>query len=359
MGLMGACLFLPWISATPPSRMSATVVSAIFWIALPVFFFWMYLANSANEVWLGSMATVFLIYYHVTDWRLATAGSISGLAVGWLLFQAFGPDVRPATLETVAAHVIVLGFSWYMGLVLGISTSNLRREQLGYTLATMGIMAHELRTPIATMALIGEALRNEAAERGSAASPKLEQLSTRLLALVRNMNHQIDMQISNARLTRLPNTKEVVSAASLVQEVIAAYPYRSSRERACVTVQIHADFRFRGSHALFAQVLDNLIKNAFRSLAAATTASEPGDLLIEVGAAKDRGRIALTDRGIGMAEDLQRRIFQPFFSTNRNTGHGLGLAFCQRVVESARGSIRVKSVPLRGATFILELPTVS
>jgi two-component system CAI-1 autoinducer sensor kinase/phosphatase CqsS len=60
-----------------------------------------------------------------------------------------------------------------------------------------------------------------------------------------------------------------------------------------------------------------------------------------------------------MAEDLQARIFQPFFSTNRNTGHGLGLAFCQRVVEGARGSIRVKSVPLRGATFILELPTAS
>jgi two-component system CAI-1 autoinducer sensor kinase/phosphatase CqsS len=126
-----------------------------------------------------------------------------------------------------------------------------------------------------------------------------------------------------------------------------------------VTVQIHSDFHFNGSHVLFGQVLDNLIKNALRSLAAASTASAPGDLSIEVGAAKDRGRIVLTDRGIGMAEDLQARIFQPFFSTNRNTGHGLGLAFCQRVVQGANGTIRVKSVPLRGATFILELPTTS
>ena len=358
ISVMGLCLILPWISATPPSRSSAAVYSVIFWITLPVFFFWMYLSNGGTEAWLGSMATMFLIYYQLTDWRLATVGSVSGLALGWLLFQAFGPDVPPFTPEKIATHVAVLGFSWYMGLVLGISTSNLRREQLGYTLATMGIMAHELRTPLATMALIGDALRNEAEEKDHKAAPKLEQLATRLHMLVRNMNHQIDMQISNARLLRLPVSTEVVSAATLVKEVVAAYPYRSSRERACVSVQIHSDFRFRGSQALFAQVLDNLIKNALRSLAAATTASEPGDLLIEVGAVRDRGRIALTDRGIGMTEDLQARIFQPFFSTNRNTGHGLGLAFCQRVVEGARGSIRVKSIPLRGATFILELPTV-
>ncbi len=49
-----------------------------------------------------------------------------------------------------------------MGLVLGISSSNLRREQLNYTLGTMGIMAHELRTPLATMSLIGDAIRGEA-----------------------------------------------------------------------------------------------------------------------------------------------------------------------------------------------------
>jgi two-component system CAI-1 autoinducer sensor kinase/phosphatase CqsS len=164
MAIMGACLFLPWISATPPSRLSAAVFSVIFWLTLPVFFFWMYLCNGGTEAWLGSMAAMFLIYYHLTDWRLATLGSISGLALAWLLFQAFGPSVPPFTSEKTATHVIVMAFSWSMGIILGISTSNLRREQLANTLATMGIMAHELRTPLATMALIGDALRNEAEE---------------------------------------------------------------------------------------------------------------------------------------------------------------------------------------------------
>jgi two-component system CAI-1 autoinducer sensor kinase/phosphatase CqsS len=154
----------------------------------------------------------------------------------------------------------------------------------------------------------------------------------------------------------LPPHAEEVSAGALVREAVEHFPYRSTRERDCVRVHVHADFRFRGSRVLFAQVIDNLIKNAMRSLAAASTASQPGDLLIEVGVIRDRGRIVFNDRGVGMNDELQARIFQPFFSTDRGTGHGLGLAFCQRVVHSARGSIRVKSAPLKGAIFTVELP---
>lgn len=360
MSALGLSLLVfPSITATPPSKFSAAVFSLIFWITLPVFFFWMYLCNSGNPVWLASLGAMFLIYYHLTDWRMATLGSVSGLLAGWALFRLFGPDTPGITGEQAAAHVVVLGFSWYMGLMLGISSSNLRREQLNYTLGTMGIMAHELRTPLATMALIGDAVRNEAPACGPEAGAKLEKLSGRLQSLVRNMNHQIDMQISNARLMRLPHQKDRIGAAALVREAVADYPFRSTRERDCVVVQIHSDFQFEGSRPLFSQVVDNLIKNALRSLAAATGASQPGDLLIEVGAHNGRGRIAITDRGIGMDEDLQARIFQPFFSTNRGTGHGLGLAFCQRVVQGAHGSIRVKSTPLKGAIFTLELPLAS
>ena len=113
---------------------------------------------------------------------------------------------------------------------------------------------------------------------------------------------------------------------------------------------------FRGSHALFLQVVDNLIKNALRSLAAAKTASQPGDVTIELGMVGRRGRIVVTDRGVGMRADLQARIFEPFFSSDRGTGHGLGLAFCQRAVHAANGSIRVASNLKQGACFTIELP---
>jgi two-component system CAI-1 autoinducer sensor kinase/phosphatase CqsS len=258
--------------------------------------------------------------------------------------------------QLAAVNYVVLAFCWFMGITLGVSTSNVQREQLNSTLDTMGIMAHELRTPLATMQLIGEALRNEAPAHPGESGERLEQLAQRVNSLVRNMNHQIDMQMTNARLMRLAAHAERLSAADLVQRAIANYPFRSSRERQCVVVRVYADFHFVGSERLFLQVIDNLTKNALRSLAAAFSASRPGDLLIEIGAHGTRGRIVFTDNGVGMEPELQARIFQPFFSTDRGTGHGLGLAFCQRVVQAAQGTIRVKSARHHGAVFTVELP---
>ena len=360
MAALGLSLLVfPRFSVTPPSATSAALFTAIFWITLPLFFSFMYFCNAGNTVWLASLGAMFLIYYQLTDWRIATLGSISGVAFGWLLFNAFGPGLPEMSFTQQSTNAVVIAFSWSMGLMLGISSSNLRREQLSYTLGTMGIMAHELRTPLATMSLIGDALRAEAQEGVDPASQKLEKLGVRLNSLVRNMNHQIDMQIANARLMRLPLQKEALSAAELVRQAVTEYPYRSTRERECVQVLVRRDFVFKGSQALFTQVIDNLLKNALRSLAAATTASQPGDLLIEVGILRNRGRIVVNDNGVGIDSGLQPRIFEPFFSTDRGTGHGLGLAFCERVVQSAHGTIRVKSEAARGAIFTIELPLLA
>ena len=57
-----------------------------------------------------------------------------------------------------------------------------------------------------------------------------------------------------------------------------------------------------------------------------------------------------------MSPALLPQIFKPFFSSNRSTGHGLGLAFCQQVVQSAGGSIQVKSGYAVGAVFTMTLP---
>jgi two-component system, CAI-1 autoinducer sensor kinase/phosphatase CqsS len=359
MSVLGIILLVvPAITASPPRRSAVIAFTAIFWITLPLFFSWMYFCNGGNPVWLASTGAMFLIYYHLTDWRLATIGSASGVILAWMAYEAFGPKTGDWPFELMATNTLVIAFCWFMGVILAISSSNLRREQLNYTLATMGIMAHELRTPLATMSLIGDAIRNEAPRCEPESGEALDKLADRLHATVRNMNHQIDSQIANARLTRLPPHTDTVSAAALVREAVMNYPYRTARERECVEVDIQDDFEFRGSHALFNQVIDNLIKNALRSLAASKHPSRPGDLQIEIGRRGDRGHIVVQDHGIGMDVGLQALIFTPFFSTDRGTGHGLGLAFCQRVVQSADGTIRVHSESKQGAKFTIELPVL-
>ena len=192
-------------------------------------------------------------------------------------------------------HIVVLGFAWLAGLMLGISGANLRRERLKHSLATIGIMAHELRTPLSTAGLIADALLMEARRQPDGPrAGKLEKLGQRLHALTRSMNHHIDMQISNARLLQLSHYSDRISARELVTEVVAAFPYRTTRESNCIEVIIHNDFQFRGAHAQFLSVLDNLIQNALRSLQASSSVLNPGDLRIEVGSRGREGRITVS-----------------------------------------------------------------
>ena len=147
------------------------------------------------------------------------------------------------------------------------------------------------------------------------------------------------------------STRKRSSAADLVREAVD----RLSRTAAPASAKAWwcgctRDFLFNGSRALFLQVIDNLMKNALRSLAAATSrqpAGRPADRGRRAAAA---ARSSSPTTAWAWTPTLQARIFEPFFSTDRGTGHGLGLAFCQRVVHGADGSIRVKSEPLHGAS---------
>lgn len=358
--LLGLSLMTRRINHDPGSRLTQVAFGLVVWLELPVLFSWMYLCNSGSAVWLATMAVMVLIYYQVTDWRLATVGTMTGGLLAWDLFHYLGPTVSSVPENQRAVHAAVFAFAWTGALVLSLSSANRRREHLTSTLATMRIMAHELRTPLSTAALIGEAVQLEVERQpDNPRAPQLDKLALRLQAQVRNMNHQINMQIANAKLLQLPRYTELVSAAKLVNDVVAAYPYPSSRQRQCVKVLVHNDFVFCSSTTQFSQVLDNLIKNALHSLVAADSRYPHGALRINVGLLQRRGRIVVTDDGMGIDGALLPQIFNPFFSSNHGTGHGLGLAFCRQVVQSAGGSINVKSAYAVGAIFTIELPIAS
>ncbi len=358
--LLGLSLMTRRINHDPGSRLTQVAFGLVVWLELPVLFSWMYLCNSGSAVWLATMAVMVLIYYQVTDWRLATVGTMMGGLLAWDLFHYLGPTVSSVPENQRAVHAAVFAFAWTGALVLSLSSANRRREHLTSTLATMRIMAHELRTPLSTAALIGEAVQLEVERQPDhPRAPQLDKLALRLQAQVRNMNHQINMQIANAKLLQLTRYSELVSAAKLVNDVVAAYPYPSSRQRQCVKVLVHNDFIFCSSTTQFAQVLDNLIKNALHSLVAADSRYPHGALRINVGLLQRRGRIVVTDDGMGIDAALLPQIFNPFFSSNHGTGHGLGLAFCRQVVQSAGGSIHVKSEYAVGAIFTIELPIAS
>ena len=350
---LGIGLFWQQTNHGTPSLHTRRYFSIVFWLQLPVFITWMYWLNQGDRAWLATVAAMILIYYHLTDWRLATIG----LVLGALMAIAAAYVQQKILFVPSGEDGFVIAFCVFVSLTLATSSANQRRERIRHSLFIIGIMAHELRTPVATISLIGQAVRNEAANNDEVERVKhLEKMAFRLESLTRVINHHIDLQMINARFMQLPRVTQMISAEGLVGTAVKYYPYSSQREEHCVQLIVHEDFWFYGSERQFTQVINNLIKNALYSLKAAQSRLNPGDLRVELGVNSSTGKITVSDQGIGINAEHMTRIFEPFFSTSNDTGHGLGLAYCQQVVRSAGGFIRVKSEPAFGAIFTIDLP---
>ena len=222
------------------------------------------------------------------------------------------------------------------------------------------IVAHELRTPLSAIGLIADATdRFTYTSTDDTLKPKLKDLADRTRLLTIQMNALIDMQIANASIENLRVRQDRVLASALVSDVMNRYPFKSSKERNCWQIVIREDFTFVATKSLFDQVLFNLTKNALNALYKAQSDLDSGSIKIEIMVDGQYGILAVHDKGIGIEPKLHNTVFEPFFSTNENTGHGLGLTFCKRVVNGVDGKLTVRSTGPGGASFIVSLPRVN
>jgi PAS domain S-box-containing protein len=98
------------------------------------------------------------------------------------------------------------------------------------------------------------------------------------------------------------------------------------------------------------QVWTNLIHNALQAM------NNRGTLTVDVIRAEDSVRVSITDSGLGIPEEIQSKIFQPFFTTKPpGEGSGLGLDIVRKIVEKHQGTIAFTSVPGQ-TTFTVSLP---
>ena len=99
------------------------------------------------------------------------------------------------------------------------------------------------------------------------------------------------------------------------------------------------------------RVFTNILKNAQQ----ATEGNEVCKIQVKIKADDNSVDISFSDNGKGIEEELKDKIFQPNFST-KNSGMGLGLAICKKIIEQVHGSIAFESTLNKGTTFHVVLP---
>jgi PAS domain S-box-containing protein len=117
--------------------------------------------------------------------------------------------------------------------------------------------------------------------------------------------------------------------------------FETSAEPNCLASAHGSDLR---------EVLTNLIFNAIEAM------PEGGTLTLGCKASKEWIVVEVADTGIGMTEEVSRRIFDPFYTTKGVGNSGLGLSVSWSLVSRSGGEIQVKSKPGKGTTFVIKLP---
>jgi two-component system CAI-1 autoinducer sensor kinase/phosphatase CqsS len=217
----------------------------------------------------------------------------------------------------------------------------------------LGSVAHEMRTPLASMEANVRGLTRMLQALPTGTPEEIRQAMTRVHYEVRHMNHLIDLFLMSASAVRRRlDPFETVSMADAVEAVMRRYPFTSPSQSEAVTVEVKRNFRFAGQHELTVVILLNLLRNALKAIHRAGK----GRVRIVVDGSQPAPRLLFIDTACGIAARRLPLIFQRFYAYPAHNGTGVGLALCRQIMRAWNADIRCVSREHAYAIFVLEFP---
>lgn len=219
-------------------------------------------------------------------------------------------------------------------------------------------MTHEFKTPIATINLALDAMRNP---KISSDPKKLENY----VKMIRAENHRMHAQVENVlRISKLEKNeldlnKERLLFNDLLKEAIRHVELIVENRNGYIETHLEArQDAILANHSHFVNVLVNIMDNAVKY-----SEDEP-KIDVHTENAGNALIIRISDQGKGMSKSVQKQIFDKFYREHTGDlhnvkGHGLGLAYSKKIVEDHQGELSVESEKGKGSTFIIKLPTIS
>lgn len=215
----------------------------------------------------------------------------------------------------------------------------------------MGIASHELKTPLTPIALQLHQMMKQLERTEVQAATTLEQ-ARRMDRSVRRLSKLVDQLLDYSRLTTVDMTIQPESFDLAAVAADLCDQFRRDPRLASSTVDLHAPSPVMGrwDRLRVEELLTNLLSNAVKY-------GQGAPIAVEVAGADDFARLAVVDRGPGIAPEHHERIFQPFARLDPNEqGVGLGLWIVRKILQAHRGRIEVQSRPGQGTKMIVMLP---
>ena len=216
-------------------------------------------------------------------------------------------------------------------------------------------MTHEFKTPLATISLAVDALRNDKVKGN-------EEKTSYFTNIIKEENKRMNKQVETILQAALLDKQEVqlnlkkLPAHDLIISALNNITLQVEEKQGTLDVQLNADKdMILADEVHFTNLINNLLDNAVKyskeNLAIKLTTENSGNQL----------KIKIEDNGIGMNKETVNRIFEKFYRAHTGNihnvkGFGLGLSYVKTMVEAHHGNIKADSVLGKGSTFVITIP---
>jgi signal transduction histidine kinase len=312
--------------------------------------------------------------------EMAADGTLAGIVVQWRSFSGRNLEIAEALIRakrkerwliagiSVAILLLLLVIWQAVRIRLAHKAIGEKNRELAAALAGareatdlksqfLANMSHEIRTPM--NAILGmTALAMDTSDRKEAQEYLRDAMGS-AQSLLTLLNDILDLsKIEAGKLTFDRVDFDPADVARGVCSLLGEEANRKGLELVCRLPE-PCPLGVRGDPARLRQALVNLVSNAIKF-------TEQGrvELQVAVESATDRSvtlRFAVSDTGVGISEEAQRRIFESFAQADGSVarkygGTGLGLSISRELISRMGGELRVESAPGRGSTFWFILP---
>ena len=218
-------------------------------------------------------------------------------------------------------------------------------------------MTHEFKTPIATINLAVEAIRN----------PKTiddKEKVLRYLQMIRDENKRMHAQVENVlRISKLEKnqldiSKDRVDVHDIIQDAIAHVELIVADRGGYIETCLEASrTEVLANEMHFTNVIVNMLDNAVKY------SPEAPKIRVHTELANNNIIVKIQDQGLGMSKTVLKRVFEKFYREHTGNihnvkGHGLGLAYVKKIIDDHQGEVYAESEKEKGSTFYIKLPLI-